>query len=267
MRALPSLRSLGSLRAQLRVAMLTAAQYRLDFALDGAIEIVWVATALVPLAVVFGRTGAVAGWSAADALVVVGLFTLLQSFVEGALNPALAAFAESVRRGTLDAVLLKPVDAQLWVAASQLQPWRATSAVAGVAMVAAGAHASAHAVDAAAIASAVALAGCAMLLVHAIWTLAMCAAIAIVGLEGLGDVLLAVLDGARWPTSIVRGGVRVALTFVVPLGLLTTVPAEALLGTLSMRTAIAACVETVVVAGAARLLFRAALRAYVSPGG
>lgn len=252
---------------QLRLAWVVAAQYRLDFVLDGAIELLWVATALVPLLVVFGARGHVAGWSTGDALIVVGYFTMLQAIVEGALNPSLVAFAESVRRGTLDAVLLKPVDAHLWVATSHLQPWRASSAASGVAMIAVGAHASAGPIAASSIALAIVLFSSSIVLLGAIWTIAMAASVSIFGLEGLSDVLLAILDGARWPSSIYRGAVRVALTFVLPLGALTTLPAEALLGALSPRLATAAIVEAVVVAIVARAAFRSAIARYASAGG
>jgi len=47
---------------QLRTAALLAAQYRVDFVLDGLIEVVWTSTALAPLLVAFGRRDALAGW-------------------------------------------------------------------------------------------------------------------------------------------------------------------------------------------------------------
>ncbi|MFI5300975.1 MAG: ABC transporter permease [Polyangiales bacterium] len=257
------MRALRLMRAQARLAMIVASHYRLDFLLDGAIELLWVSTALVPLWVIFGGHGPIAGWDLSGALVVVGFFTMLQSIVEGALNPSLVAFADSVRRGTLDSVLLKPVDAQLWIATSHLQPWRATSALSGIAMIAVGAS-STPAPSLPSMALSIALFFSAIVLAHAIWTLAMCASLVVLGLEGLSDVLMAVLDGARWPASIYRGALRVALTFVVPLGLLTTVPAQALLGTLSTRSAVAALLEAVVVAIVARVAFRAAIARYTS---
>jgi ABC-2 type transport system permease protein len=262
-----TMRALRLASAQLRLAFVGAAQYRLDFVLDGAIELLWVATAIVPLWVVFGDHGPIAGWSWSRALVVVGFFTTLQAIVEGALNPSLVAFAESVRRGTLDAVLLKPVDAQLWVATSHLQPWRASSAASGLAMIATGAHASSPSISASSIGLAIALFSSSIVLLSAIWTIAMAASVSIFGLEGLSDVLLAILDGARWPSSIYRGAVRVALTFVVPLGVLTTVPAQALFGALSAKHAIAAIVEALAFAIVARASFRRAIARYASAGG
>lgn len=41
-------------------------------------------------------------------------------------------------------------------------------------------------------------------------------------------------DAARWPSSVFRGVMHLVFTFVIPLALMTTFPARALLGTLSL---------------------------------
>ena len=72
----------------------------------------------------FGVRQQVAGWSFAEALVVVGWFTLLRAVLEGAVSPSLTAVVEHVRKGTLDFVLLKPADAQFLVSTAKFEPWR-----------------------------------------------------------------------------------------------------------------------------------------------
>ena len=100
------------LLVQLRASLIFAAQYRADFLVDGAIEILWTSTALAPLLVAFQGRASIAGWSFGEALVVLGFFTLLQAVLEGAINPGLVAVVQHIRKGTLDFVLLKPADAQ-----------------------------------------------------------------------------------------------------------------------------------------------------------
>lgn len=69
---------------QLKSSLLLGLQHRTDFILDGAIEVFWALTAVVPLVVVYRIRPSIAGWGFADALVVVGFFTLLQAVIEGA---------------------------------------------------------------------------------------------------------------------------------------------------------------------------------------
>ena len=117
-------RYLGLLRVQMRTATIGAMQYRADFVVRGFIALIWMAVALVPLIVVFGARQQVAGWTFAEALVVVAWFTLLKAILEGAVSPSLTAVVEHVRNGTLDFVLLKPADAQFLVSTAKFEPWR-----------------------------------------------------------------------------------------------------------------------------------------------
>ena len=56
-------------------------------------------------------------------------------------------------------------------------------------------------------------------------------------LDNLIYLFNSVFDAARWPASVFRGVWRVLFTFVVPLALMTTYPALALLGRLDAATA------------------------------
>ena len=103
------------LGAQLKVSAALAAQYRLDFALNAVMSLFWTATAVVPLLVLYDQRESVAGWSAGEALVVVAFFTGLKGVLDGVIQPSLQSVVENVRKGTLDFLLLKPVDSQFWL--------------------------------------------------------------------------------------------------------------------------------------------------------
>ena len=59
---------------QLKAATLLSLQYRVDFFVQAVMALFWSATALAPLLVLFSMRDGVAGWSAPEALLVVGLF-------------------------------------------------------------------------------------------------------------------------------------------------------------------------------------------------
>jgi ABC-2 type transport system permease protein len=250
--------------AQLRASMLVALQYRADFVLDAAIEIVWTSTALAPLLVVFELRRGVAGWAFGEALVVVGFFTLLQALMEGAMNPSFASVVEHVRKGTMDHVLMKPVDAQFLVSTARFHPWRSVNLVTATLMFVVAFRALGRAPSLAHVGAAVMLLVAAAVILHALWTLAMCTVFYAVRTENLTDVFSAVFDAARWPSSVFRGAVRLVLTFVVPLGLMTTVPAQALLGALDPEHAAIALGEAALLAMLARVAWQRALRRYTS---
>lgn len=252
------------LRAQVRASTLTLLQYRFDFMADGFLEILWASTSLVPLFVVFRTRDSVAGWSFGEALLVTGWFILLQGILEGAINPSLTSVVEHIRLGTLDFVLLKPADAQFLVSTAKFQPWRATNILtAGVVFVYAF-HLIGRSPSLAGLLAAVFLLFSSTLLLYSMWILTVSAAFYVVKIDNLSFLFSSIFDAARWPSTIFRGGLSFVFTFVIPLALMTTYPALALLGRLRGSTLLLALAGSILFALLARVVWLASIGKYTS---
>ncbi|MBK6517516.1 MAG: ABC-2 family transporter protein [Polyangiaceae bacterium] len=252
---------------QLRASVLLSAQYRADFLIDAAIEVLWAGLAVVPLLIVFGQRSDVAGWTFGEALLVTGFFTLLQGVLEGAINPSLTAVVEHVRKGTLDFVLLKPADAQFLVSTARFSPWRAINVVtAAVIFSFAFRHIGAPPTAGGLLLAAASLLA-AVTILYSLWILTVSASFYVVKVDNLTYLFSSIFDAARWPASVFRGGLRVLFTVVIPLAAMTTYPAEALLGRLSWQNAAIAMGMTVGLAVVSRLVWVRSLSRYTSAGG
>jgi ABC-2 type transport system permease protein len=252
---------------QVRASLLLAMQYRADFLLDGFIEVFWMATALVPLYVVFRLRPTVGGWSFGEALMVMGWFTFLQGVLEGAINPSLVIVVEHIRKGTLDFVLIKPADAQFLVSTARFAPWQFVNVFTSVGVFAWGFHLLGRGPTPRALAEAAAAMLVAIVVLYSIWILTVSAAFYVVRIDNLSQLFNAVFDAARWPVSVFRRALQWVFTFVVPLAVMTTIPAEALLGRLPAGRLAGAAVGGVVAFGIARLVWRASIARYTSAGG
>jgi ABC-2 type transport system permease protein len=219
-------------------------QYRVEFLGKGALALFWSAWSLVPLLVVFDHRPSVAGWTFEQALVVMGWFTLMKGVLEGAVNPSLVTVVEHIRKGTLDFVLLKPADAQFLVSTAKFEPWRVVDVIAGVAIFAVAFHRMERWPSALHVLAAAGLLACAAITIYSMWILVVSAAFFVVKVDNLSYLLSSIFDAARWPVSVFRGFLRFVFTVVVPLALMTTYPALALLGRLEGRTAALALVGT-----------------------
>ncbi len=261
------MRYLRLLSMQIRASLLLSMQYRLEFLLDGFVEVFWMATAIVPLFVVYGLRPEIAGWRFGEALIVMGWFTFLQGVLEGAINPSLVTVVDHIRKGTLDLLLIKPADAQFLVSTARFQPWRAVNVVTAVVVFAWGFHLLGRQPGAAAVGIAAVTALAAIAVLYSLWMLTVSAAFYLVRIDNLTQLFNAVFDAARWPIQVFHGFVRAIFTFVIPLALMTTYPAEALLGRLSVLK-LAACVGAAALALAlARVVWRASIARYTSAGG
>ncbi|MGZ6131415.1 MAG: ABC transporter permease [Myxococcaceae bacterium] len=221
-------------RVQVRSSVLLGLQYRADFILDGLVSLFWTLTALVPLFTVFHLRDSLAGWSFEEALVVTGWFTLLEAILEGAINPSLTAVVEHIRKGTLDFVLLKPADAQFLVSTARFEPWRSTNVVTAVVLWVVAFVRMGRLPSLPGSCAAVLLLVVATALLYSLWILTVSAAFYVVKIDNLTNLFNSIFDAARWPVQVFRGLMRWVFTFIVPLALMTTFPAEAMLGRLPL---------------------------------
>jgi ABC-2 type transport system permease protein len=257
-------RALAIVRAQLRASLALALQYRLEFLVEGALAILWIAVTLVPVLVVFGTRDAVEGWTFPEMLLVLGWFVALKGVLEGAVSPSLTAVIEHVRKGTLDFILLKPADAQLLVSVAKLEPWRIVDLVgAGFIFAYAFGKLGRAPTPGEALAAGAMLVG-ALLVLYSIAILVVSIAFFAVRVDNLLYLFQSVFDVARWPSTIFRGFLAVLFTYVIPLALMTTYPALALLGRLRLGPALGALAGTVAFAAFARVVWSLSIRKYTS---
>lgn len=252
---------------QLRASALLAMQYRLDFVLDAAMSLFWTGSALVPLVVLYGKRSEVAGWTWPEALLVVGWFTLLKGVLDGAVQPALANVVEHIRKGTLDFLLLKPVDAQFMVSTSRFELYRGSDVFGGVLVLAWALHRLHRWPSAGGVTMAAALLVGAVVILYSIWILVVSLAFFVVKVDNLTYLFSSIYDAARWPAQVFRGALAFVFTFIIPLALMTTYPALALLGRLSLARALGAGVIAVTFAFLARRVWLYAVGHYTSAGG
>lgn len=218
------------LGVQLRASATVAMQYRVDFLVQGGLSLFWAGWSLVPILVVFGGRRGVAGWSFEEALVVTGWFMVMKGVLEGAVNPSLAAVVEHIRTGTLDFVLLKPADAQFLVSTQKFAPWRAVDVAAGVAIFAVAFRRLGRWPAPGQVLASLLLFACAALILYSLWILVISAAFFVVKVDNLSFLFVSIFDAARWPADVFRGLLRFAFTWLLPLAIMTTFPARALLG-------------------------------------
>lgn len=258
------LRYLRLLGLGLGISLSLGMQYRWNFIVDGLVSILYTVLGVIPLYIAFHARPALNGWTYATALVVVGWFSLLKGILDGAINPSLLAVVDRIRQGTLDFVLLKPADAQFLVSTAKFEPWKVIDGLAALGIFAWAFHLLGRAPRGLDVLASLGLLACATLVLYSIWILVIAAAFWVVRLDNLAYLFNSVFDFARWPVSVFRGALRIVFTFVIPIGIMTTYPAEALLGTLSLQTALLAVAGALGFAVVSRTVWTRAIGRYTS---
>jgi ABC-2 type transport system permease protein len=101
-----------------------------------------------------------------------------------------------------------------------------------------------------------------MLIVGSFWFILATIAFWFLKIENILFVFQSTYQAGRWPISIYPRALRVALTFLVPVAFAVTVPAEAAVGRLDVRTMLLAVGLAVAFAAAARGFWSLGVRHY-----
>jgi len=106
------LRPFGLAGTFFRIGALNELQYRANFAVQLFQSAIAAGTGLAVLALVFGQTTNLNGWSQSELLAVMGVHIFMGGVIATIIQPNMIRLMEDIRQGTLDFVLTKPEDAQ-----------------------------------------------------------------------------------------------------------------------------------------------------------
>src|SRR6476661_3255890 len=135
-------RLIGSLA---RYALARELAFRGNFLVKVSVEALWLAILMAFYRTVFARTSVIADWPEPQYLFFVGCFFALNGVIETLFLENCNEFAELVRTGDLDGLLLKPIDEQFLITCRRIDWGTAPnvlmgSAVMGLALAGMGWH-------------------------------------------------------------------------------------------------------------------------------
>lgn len=244
----------------LRLSLAAEMEYRLNFLLGLLSSALTLLGALFGLVLLYQGGYRPGGWAWEEALLVLAAFTLLQGLGGTLLAPNLNKIVEHVQQGTLDFVLLKPLDPQFWLSLRVFSPWGLGDFLLGLGLLFyAGLRLGLGAWDYLAFAGYWVLGA---LMLYSLWFLLATTSIWFVKIYNVTEVLRGLLEAGRFPVGAYPALYRVFFTFVVPVAFLTTVPAQAALGRGEVPLLASGLALSLFLL--ARGFFRFALRSYTS---
>ncbi|MCW5312525.1 ABC transporter permease [Nostoc sp. KVJ3] len=211
----------------------------------------------------FYRTGyTFSGWSWEAALVVLGIFTLLQGFSATFLASNLNRIVRHVQEGTLDFILLKPIPSQFWLSTHTLSPWGLPDLIFGSIIVGYAGKRLGVGINGYLLGVLPLLFS--LVILYSLWFMLGATSIWFVKVYNATEVLRGLLEAGRYPIAAYPTAYRFFFTFVMPVAFLTTIPAEALLGRSEISWFIGAAILAIALFFTSTWFWRFALRFYTS---
>ncbi|MCO5218808.1 MAG: ABC-2 family transporter protein [Thermomicrobiales bacterium] len=250
-------------RTYLRLGLLNFVQYRADFFLGVVNAAVQFATQLLAITIVFNQTESLGGWSRQDLIVLVGVHAIVSGILGMIFSPSIGSFLESIRLGTFDFLLTKPVDAQLLASVQSVAPQSTALIAAGLAIIGYGLHAGAGFPGIGAVLMFILLLLAGLCMVYSFMLVLASMAFWFVKLDNIMNIFSVMFGNAgTWPITIFPAWLRGMLTFIIPIAFAVTIPAQALTGALTVGNVALTFALAAVFLTISRFFWRFAIRQY-----
>ncbi len=240
--------------------------YRANFWISLLHSLLNLGTGVLGVMVLFGQVDTIQGWDLPSTLALLGVYLTLSALRGLFIGPSLEALAGmdgEIWTGQFDFTLLRPVNAQFLASVRHWRPFALVDLALGLCVLGMATIQLGHALTPAHLVITLLTLAVGVIALYAI-LLAFSALV----LWNPGFLFTWLFDGlfqmARYPVGLYPGWLRWILTWVVPVGIMTTVPAQALVGALPPEMLVGSMVLSMALFASASLLFRFGLQRYAS---
>ena len=249
-----------------RASIQEAVAYRANFFINLLHSLLNLATGILGLAILFGQVQSVQGWNFAQTLALLGVYLSVDALRNLFIGPSLETMGGmegEVWSGKFDFTLLRPANIQFMASLRHWRPFALIDLALGLSVLGLAANLLRATLSAAHVAAFVVALGAGVTILYAILLF-----FTALVFWSPGFLFTWVFDGlfqmARYPLGLYPGWLRLVLTWIVPVGVITTIPAQALAGALEPSALAGAVGLAAALSGGASLLFHLGLRRYAS---
>jgi ABC-2 type transport system permease protein len=230
--------------------------------------VIWLGIILAFYETVFGRTKTLAGWSKDEFYFFVGCFFALNGLIEMLFLENCNDFAELVRTGDLDFLLLRPIDEQFLITCRKVDWATAPNVLMGFAVMGIALVRLHWAFDPVRVAAFFATFACGTAIAYSFMLVLTAFSVWLVRNQSLMEMWWLFSSLARYPREIFAGSAAeplgILFTFILPILLVASVPSNAMVRSLEPRMVGFTLFATAVLLWGSRKFFQHALRSYRS---
>jgi viologen exporter family transport system permease protein len=251
-----------------RYALARELAFRGNFLIKVSVEAIWLFILLAFYRTVFARTTMIAGWSEPQYMFFVGCFFALSGLIETLFLENCSEFAELVRTGDLDFLLLKPIDEQFLISCRKIDWSTGANILMGSAVMFASLNQMHWQFDLLRLMLFLVLFACGTAIAYSFMLALTSLSVWMVRNQSLLEMWWLFSSLARYPKEIFVGTwaepLGLLFTFVLPILLVVNVPAASLVRGLDPGLIGFTLLATAVTVWASRRFFQHALRSYRS---
>jgi ABC-2 type transport system permease protein len=230
--------TLHLIRTFIKVNVQMSLAYRSEAVIEFLLDLMWLGWELLSLQIIFGNTQSLGGWNKGELIALMGVLTMVNTFMSALIWPNTDFFNSAMHDGSLDYMLLQPVNSQFLVTFSRISIWRIVDLIVAVILIVIGVRMAGDVVIPINIAAFLLLIASGMLVLYSLWIVLIAFTFWFTKFDNNVTILQALTDTGRYPITVYPWWLRIVVTFIVPIGLATTIPVQALRGELGPQQVI-----------------------------
>ena len=214
----------------LYTSLATELEYKTNVIIDFITGILSLIGSIFLLTIFFQSTDNIGGWKFEQALIIQGIYTILNGITNTWFNPNLTEIVKHIREGTLDFVLLKPIDSQFFISFKKIAPSGLLEIILGFALLIYCLEINQINFNLDYLFLCLITVLCSIIILYSLWFLISTTTIWFVKTWNATEVLRSFLYIGRFPLNSFSFSLRIFFSIFIPIAFITTIPSEAFLG-------------------------------------
>jgi len=251
------------LSAFFKVNLQMSLAYRADAIINILMNIIWLGWDFLSLSIIFSNTDTLGGWGPGELIALLGVFRIINTLFFALIFPNTEKFNTSIRDGSMDYMLLQPVNSLFLVTFSRMSILRIGDLLIGIALVVVGiGMTGGAAITLSNLLVFLLLTASGLVVIYSLWIILISLTFWFIKFDNNITLLHALLDAGRYPAHVYPFWLRALITFIVPVAVATTVPLQGLRGDLHLGMILLYLAIAVAIFLVAKRVWRAGVRRY-----
>ena len=239
-------------------------EYKTNILIDLITAVLSLIGSVFLLSIFFQNNISVGGWKFEEALIIQGIYTILNGITNTWFNPNLTEIVKHMREGTLDFVLLKPVDSQFFISLKKINPSGFLEIILGCCLLIFCIRINQINLNLNFLTLTLITLICSICILYSLWFFISTTTIWFVKTWNATEVLRSFLYIGRFPLNSFSFSLRIFFSVFIPIAFITSIPSEVFLGISQLWKIFLELIVAIVFLTASRNFWIFALKFYTS---
>jgi ABC-2 type transport system permease protein len=250
--------------ASARYSVVRMMMFRGDFIVWSFVELFWMSVNLLLISVIYQHTSTVAGWTKYEMMLLVGTSLLVQRFLMGFFWSSIFEMGRNVRSGNFDFFLAQPGNVMFMATTRKLDPDSLLNSIIAGGVVLYSVHKLGLHPDLGDVALYLFMLLCGLAIHYSILVMSVSLVFWLTSAQGVEGIYFTLTEFSRLPREAFKGITRTLFVWILPVVVVSNVPARSIMHGLDWRWAALLFCLAVAWFTVAVLTFNSGLRRYAS---